>query len=143
MEKISFDSGVRSYRLNEGAVLRFNPSDPNLYARFLNAGEKIAQVEEKLRREATSEMSGEEAIILLVEADNKIKKILSWVFGEENDFQKLLCGVNLMAVAENGQRVVTNLFAALQPILTEGAKRCAREQTQMAVQLAKARREEL
>ena len=41
MEKIQFDSGVRSYRINGGGILRFNPGDPNLYSRFLEAGEKL------------------------------------------------------------------------------------------------------
>ena len=142
MEKISFDSGVREYRLNDGGVLRFNPGDPNIYGRFLDAGEKIAQVEKELRTEAGEKTTGEDAIRLLLSADSKIKEILGWVFGAPNDFHKLLGGVNLMAVADNGERVVTNLFAALQPVLTEGAKRCAKQQTQYAVRRARERRGE-
>ena len=61
----------------------------------------------------------------MTQADEKMKGILGWVFGPENDFQKLLGGVNLLAVADNGERVVTNFFAALEPVLVEGAKRCA------------------
>ena len=41
MEKLTFDSGIRSYRAGAG-VLRFNPSDPNLYARFLQVLEDEA-----------------------------------------------------------------------------------------------------
>ena len=62
------------------------------------------------------------------------------VFG--NDFDKILGGVNLLAVADNGQRVVTNLMEALQPILTAGAERCATQTADAAVQKAKARRGE-
>jgi hypothetical protein len=61
-----------------------------------------------------------------------MKHILGWVFGESNDFHKLLGGVNLLAVADNGERVVTNLFAALEPVLVEGAKRCAGQQAEKA-----------
>ena len=53
---------------------------------------------------------------------------INYVFGfngNQNDFKKLLNGVNLLAVADNGQRVVTNLFEALEPVLVEGARRCA------------------
>ena len=56
-----------------------------------------------------------------------MKAILNWVFGGSNDFQKLLVGINLLAVAEKGERVVTNLFAALEPVLIEGAKLCANQ----------------
>lgn len=130
MEKIQFDSGVRSYRVN-GGILRFNPSDPNLYTRFLEAVEKLQKVEEELTLQADA-AQGAEIIKVMTAADEKMKGILNWVFGGDNDFCKLLGGVNLLAVAENGERVVTNLFAALEPVMIAGAKRCAGEQLRLA-----------
>ena len=144
MEKIVFDSGVQEYRINGAGVLRFNPGDPNVYARFLEAPDKIAKVETELTRQAealTGEVTGETTVKLMAQADKQIKEILCWIFGEGNDFDKALGGVNLLAVAKNGQRVVTNLFSALEPILVEGAKRCAKDVSAAAVQQAKARRE--
>lgn len=138
MEKIQFDSGMRSYRINDAGVLRFNPADPNVYTRFLEAVEKLREVEKKLTREETG--SAEKLLQCMSRADREMKEILSWVFGSHNDFAALLEGVNLLAVAGNGERVVTNLFAALEPVLTEGAKRCAAEQTQAAVEKARERR---
>ena len=44
MENIQFDSGVKQYRINGGGVLRFHPGDPNLYRRFQEAVDKIAQL---------------------------------------------------------------------------------------------------
>ena len=128
MEKIQFDSGVRSYRINGGGLLRFNPCDPNVYSRFLEAVDKLQTVEEELLRETADG----EIVKALAAADGRMKQIMNWVFGGDNDFQKLLAGVNLLAVAENGERVVTNLFAALEPVLIEGAKRCAGEQVRLA-----------
>lgn len=131
MEKIQFDSGIRSYRINGGGILRFNPGDPNLYARFLDAVEKLKAVEQELTRQAEN-VQGAEIVKLMTQADEKMKDILNWVFGADNDFRQLLNGVNLLAVADNGERVVTNLFAALEPVLVEGAKRCADEQAAKA-----------
>lgn len=140
MEQIIFDNGIREYQLGSG-VLRFNPGDPNLYARFLEAAEKIQAMEEKLLQQAKEmESSGEQVVMLLRRADSQMKETLRWVFGEANDFDKLLGGVNLLAVAANGERVVTNLFAALQPILVAGAKALTREKTEAAVAKAAARR---
>ena len=143
MEKLVFDSGIKEYQINGKGVLRFNPGDPNVYARFLEAAEKIRAVEEELTRQAKSmpqEDSGKAAVQLMAQADKQMKEILGWVFGAANDFDKILGGVNLLAVAGNGERVVTNLFAALQPILVDGAQRCANEKTQEAVRKANARR---
>ena len=144
MEKISFDSGVKSYKINGTGVLRFNPGDPNVYARFLEAADKLQNVENALVEEAKklSEADGAGVVQLLNRADKEMKQVLSWVFGKDNDFDKILGGVNLLAVADNGQRVVTNLLEALQPILVAGAERCAAEKTEAAVQKAKARRGE-
>ena len=131
MEKIQFDSGVRSYRINGGGILRFNPGDPNLYSRFLEAVGKLQEAEKELTRQAETAQA-EDIVKLMQQADEKMKNILGWVFGESNDFHKLLGGVNLLAVADNGERVVTNLFAALEPVLVEGAKRCAGQQAEKA-----------
>ena len=131
MEKIQFDSGVRSYRINGSGTLRFNPCDPNVYNRFLEAAPKLRAVEEELTRQA-EEIQNEDIVKALSAADEKMKGILNWVFGGDNDFHKLLGGVNLLAVAENGERVVTNLFTALEPVMIAGAKRCAGEQARIA-----------
>lgn len=147
MEKLIFDSGIREYKLGAGGVLRFNPSDPNVYARFMDAMDKIRSVEEGLVAQAkeiegleNQEQSGAAVLRIMRQADQQTKKILSEVFGEGNDFDKILGGVNMLAVANNGERVISNLLAALQPILVEGAQNCAKQQTDEAVAQAKLNR---
>ena len=143
MEKIVFDSGVREYKLGNLGVLRFHPGDPNLYARFMEAAEKMKTIEEELVEEAKtleSEDSGSAVVKLLQEADRKMKQTLNWVFGHNNDFDQLLGGVNLLAMGANGERVATNLFNALQSVLLTGAKGCVAAQTKAAVAQSKVRR---
>ena len=145
MEKIQFDSGIKEYRINGMGVLRFNPGDPNVYARFLEAAQKIQELEQGLAAQAKAyegQDGGTQVVKLMAEADKQMKGVLGWVFGSSNDFDKILGGVNLLAVAGNGQRVVTNLFDALQPVLVAGAKACAEEKTAEAVKKAKQRRGE-
>lgn len=140
MEKIVFDSGIKEFQVNNNGVLRFNPSDPNLYARFYDAAEQIRQIEKNLEEQGktleASEANGETVIRYLQEADKRAKELLGQVFGAENDFDKLLGGVNLLAVAGNGERVVTNLMQALLPIIENGAKLCADQKVDEAVQKA-------
>lgn len=144
MEKIVFDSGIKEYEINNNGVLRFNPSDPNVYARFFDAAEQIQQIEKDLTEKGNAlvneEENGEAVIRLMQEADKKVKELLGRVFGPGNDFDNLLGGVNLLAVAVNGERVVTNLMNALLPVIEQGAKKCAEQKVDEAVEKAKANR---
>lgn len=147
MEKLVFDSGVKEYKLGTGGVLRFNPSDPNVYARFMDAMDKIRAVEADLVEKAKTleqvekqEESGAAVLRIMRDADRDTKKILSEVFGADNDFEKILGGVNVLAVAGNGERVITNLLAALQPIMVQGAETCAKQRSDAAVAQAKQNR---
>ena len=130
MEKLVFDSGIREFDVNGNGVLRFNPADINVYTRFLAAAKDIEDVERELveKGEQIDKEDGSAALRLMTEADRKIKEILNHVFGSENDFDRLLGGVNLLAVASNGERVITNFLNALEPIVTDGAQQCARTQ---------------
>ena len=122
MEQLQIDTGVREFRVNERGILRFNPADPNVYGRFLKAAEEISVLHRELEgQDADQTKTPAWVLDQLTQADRKAKEILTGVFGPENDFDRLLEGVNLMAVAGNGQRVVTNLFAALEPVMAEGA----------------------
>ena len=133
MEKLTFDTGLQRYRINGGAVLTFNPADPNVYARFMDAVEEIKALEQSLA-------DAPDVLTALRAADQKIKTLLTGVFGQQNDFDAILGGVNLLAVAGNGERIITNLLTALQPVLTDGAKRCAGQMAQAAVEKANQRR---
>lgn len=122
MEKIVFDSGIRCYKVGSG-VLKFNPSDPNLYARFLDALDALDALEKQLQ-----DQPQESVLRLLKEADCQVKKILGGVFGPGNDMDAVFSGINLLAVGDNGQRLLTNFVSAVEPILHEGAKRCAAQE---------------
>ena len=139
MQKLNFDLGLKEYEIG-GGVLRFNPNDLNVYARFGEAGKRLTAVEENLiakAKAAGEEAPGEVFLALMAEADREIKEILAWIFGDHNDFDAIFCGVNVMGVASNGERVITNFISAVQPILDAGAKKCAKQQINGA--LGKAR----
>lgn len=125
-KKILFDDGVREYEVNGNGILRFHPGDPNLYHRFQQLTQDVDAMKEEALSRSGSIRDGFSAVELLAEYDGKVKEKLAYVFGGENDFDKLLGGVNVMAPAGNGQLVVTNLIRALHPILEEGIKAYAK-----------------
>ena len=138
METLVFDNGIKEYNINGKGVLRFNPSDPNVYGRFIEAMDKIKSVEKKMVAKAktienkSGEESGESVIRIMCETDKQMKEILNQIFGGENNFDQILEGVNLMAMASNGNRVITNLIDALKPIMEQGAKACAESEVETA-----------
>ena len=130
MKNLFLDSGIEEFRLTQnGDVLRFNPSDPNVYARFMELTPKIKAVEMEMAEKAKaidpkSEGSGESALMVMRETDKRMKEILNEVFGHGNDFERILEGINLMAVASNKKRIISNLLDSLAPIMEEGARNC-------------------
>lgn len=140
MEKIIFDGGLKEYEVG-GGVLSFNPSDPNVYTRFMDATDKLRAIEDNLVNKAkTANGSGEAVLQLLRDADLEAKQVLGWVFGEHNDFDKILNGANLLAVGTNGERILTNFLQALLPVIKSGAEACAKLKTDAAKAQARAER---
>lgn len=137
MEILNLDIGLKEYRLTENGVLRFNPSDPNVYSRFLDAEAAIRAVEKEMSEKANganvgSEDAGALAIRIMSETDAKMKNILNGIYGHGNDFHAILEGVNLMAVGNNGHRIIDNLLNVLTPIMEQGAKDFANDEISAA-----------
>lgn len=127
MEKISFDTGVKEYEINGSAILRFNPSDPNVYARFLDAIPRIQALGSEYLDQAKSGENqtspAEICIKAMQEVDSKAKDILNEVFGCGNDFHKIFAGVNVVALRLDGKtRVIDGFFEAMRPIMEGGIK---------------------
>lgn len=147
MERLIFDSGIKEYQINGRGVLRFNPSDPNVYARFMDLAPKIKEIEGEMNVKASridraeKAAAGEQTLLIMRETDRRIKSVLNEVFGRDNDFEEILEGVNLMAVASNGKRVVENLIDALLPIMEEGAAACVKLEVNAAKMNRQQRRE--
>lgn len=53
MIKLSIDTGVQEFEINGGeaaggGILRFNPSDPNVYNRFFEARERLIELDREI-----------------------------------------------------------------------------------------------
>ena len=61
MEQLTIDTGLREYAVNGGpehggGVLRFNPSDPNVYSRFCTLQNQLQELDRKSTRLNSSHM---------------------------------------------------------------------------------------
>lgn len=144
MEQLNIDIGLKSYQFVEGGKpLVFNPSDPNVYARYSNAMEEIKAVEKEMAAKANAIVAaddsveaqaeaGMKALQVMEETDRRMKGILDGIFGGGNNFNEILMGVNLMAVTASGDRVINSLLEALAPIMEKGAKTCVEAEVREA-----------
>jgi len=54
--------------------------------------------------------------------DQRVKQELAKVFGEDNDFDAIFQGANVMAFDADGNRIISNFFNAITPIIQEARK---------------------
>ena len=57
MEQLTIDTGLREYAVNGGpehggGVLRFNPSDPNVYSRFCTLQNQMQELEQQVQAQS-------------------------------------------------------------------------------------------
>lgn len=151
MKKLNFDTGIQEFDINGNGVLRFNPSDPNVYNRFFEAREKIEKLaEEYAAKEPEAEGTQldekgwpvQRQFEFMREIDSKVKEELAFVFGETNDFDAIFSGVNLLAATTSGGLVITNFLNAIAPVIEEGARDYAEAQKNDALRTAKMNREQ-
>lgn len=133
VKTLQFDDGLLRLDVNGNGLLTFNPSDFNVYQRFFQLLKELPEMEKRYAAqvEQSTGETGEGGSLELAggeldwarDMDREIKEKLSGVFGPGNDFDALLGGVNVMAVGNNRERVITNLLNALVPYIEEGAER--------------------
>jgi hypothetical protein len=74
MEKLNISVGIKRYELVEGgALLSFNPGDPNVYARYMEMLPKIRAVEQEMSGKAKTidvndEAAGEKTLQIMLVA---------------------------------------------------------------------------
>ena len=148
-QKLVIDDGLVRLDINGNGILKFNPSDLNVYNRFFALTQELPEIEKKYAHEVeTADISGADAEQALVgrelararEIDAEVKAKLSAAFGPGNDFDALLGGVNIMAFGSNGERIITNLLNALVPYVESGIKKYADNEVGAAKMNREARR---
>ncbi len=112
----------KGFPLGSG-TLYFAQRDPAVYRRFLEAAEELAALEEQVEASCSSREG-------MQNAHREGIRLLEWIFGEENDFTAIAGGKNLMAMTENGQRVITNLLLEWKPMLYRGMEACIASETE-------------
>ena len=146
MAGIRFDTGAEEYDINGRAVLRFNPTDPELYACILDFQEKEDEYEQRfaaLQNDMTGETDEEglpvgaaELVRAMRQLDGELKADLRRIFGEDNDFDAIFDHRNALALNTDGETILSGFLTAIAPYI----KNDAGERTEVAAKLLEARK---
>lgn len=127
MENIVFDDGLIELNINNRGVIRFNPTDFNLYSRFFDICNKLQDIEKEykeLENQIDTTKDDPETIAKLFaglnDIDRTVKRGLSDAFGDGNDIGSIFCGINIMSFGSNGERIVTNFLNSISPYIERG-----------------------
>lgn len=143
-EKLIIDDGIIALDVNGRGLLRFNPSDLNVYQRFMRFYRDLPNIQaeyQAVEERGEDDVAFAEGVLdQAKEIDRKVKGRLAEVFGPVNDFDQLLDGVNVLAHGKNGKYVIENLLEALLPYMEKGIKRYRENAARAAVAQAKENR---
>ena len=95
----------------------------NALRQFLNSAHSPYHATAALEKELAD--APQDAVTALRAADEKLKALLGWLLGGDNDVDKALGGLSLLAVCGDGRSVAANLLEALQKVIEQGAARLA------------------
>lgn len=140
-EKLIIDDGIIALDVNGRGLLRFNPSDPNVYQRFMRFYRDLPGIQaeyQAVEEQGKDNVAFAEGVLdQAKEIDRKVKGRLAEVFGPVNDFDQLLDGVNVLAYGKNGKYVIENLLEALLPYMEKGIKQYRENAARAAIAQAK------
>ena len=86
-------------------------------------GEDEIDVESLDDAQQKSLLGNTEAIVdINYDIDRRVKEKLTEVFGASNDFDAIFQGVNVMAFDEHGNRILTNFFNVITPLIKKALK---------------------
>lgn len=122
--QISIDSGLKTYDIldpdgNLMGTVRFNPSDPGIAARWMEAAPKIQTETEKMLKGLDSP---EAALAALLESDRQIKSLIDYAFGSPVS-AVFFGGQSSYGVCGDGRLVIEHVLDALQPVLAEAMQK--------------------
>lgn len=129
--ELNFDTGIKEFDVNGRHKLRINTSDQNMYFRVTSMMGELREIEKRYIQKM-AEISQCQTIedqlsanakmySIMREIDLEVKAKLSFAFGNENDFDEVFDGVNVMAVTSNGDSVLANFLNAIAPIINESS----------------------
>jgi len=79
---ISFETGLKTYMLNDKCEVSFNPGDINFLRQLYSVAEELDKRQEEFRAEAQKREDGKRLFVLAQEADKDMREIIDGLFGK-------------------------------------------------------------
>lgn len=126
MKSLNFDDGCIELAIqgDEGRLLKFNPTDYNMAAKFYDLMENAEKKQKELKdksKKIDNIKNEKDMIEYLRHNDIFFKEELDKIFGNGSS-ELIFAGINVMTTASNGDFVITNFLNALIPYFEKESK---------------------
>ena len=119
-QKLTFDSGIQSFDINDKCTVEFNPTDLNVAERMYNAFSMLADKQDEFETARGEKMSAKEFFEFSHKRDTEMREILDGLFNTPIS-EPLFGGMNVYAMS-GGIPVWCNLMFALLDVLSDSVK---------------------
>lgn len=120
-KELSFDSGLKEFRLNNTVSVRFNPTDNNFISRMYDIFEELDKKQEEYKGERDRLTESKEIFDFARARDTEMRQILDGLF-DQPICEPLFGSMNVYALA-NGFPVWANLMLAILDEISDSVDR--------------------
>ena len=117
MNEIRFDTGIKTFNVNDCCEIAFNPADNDFVNRLYNTLDALSKIQDK---EQPEDMEPAEIWKYAQEKDKEIRSYIDALFGD-GKADLLFSGVSTLALA-NGMPLWLNFFFAILDEIDETVK---------------------
>lgn len=121
MKELNFETGLVEYKINGGAVVRFNPTDSNFVKRLFDAYETLDSKQEFYKKRVDTMADKKEVFVFAKEQDDEMRGIIDGLFCEPVS-DDIFGALNVYALAD-GLPVWCNLMFAVMDEIDTGFAR--------------------
>ena len=125
--KLIYDDGLRTYELPNGKTIRFNPTDPNIYKRCVEAFENAKKLEDELRAQkidldTDGKPKQDTAIEIMQQMDAEIRKLTDYALNAEVS-EAVYGQQSVFALVANGEYLFISFLDCIAKLATQEMER--------------------
>lgn len=119
---LSFDTGIKTFEINGGETVRFNPTDSFFVERLFDTFTDLDKKQEEYKREVAAVKDNREIFEIARKRDREMREMIDGIFGAQGLSDGVFGGVNVYALADGLPIWCNFLMAVMDQVDTSFAQ---------------------